>query len=205
MRAALIALGLTIAAATTAAIAQMPTEAPGKPDPSLVTAGTYKVDPYHTQVIWKVDHMGISPLYGAFGDPSGSLTLDPKNPAAAKLSVTFAMTNLITTTPKLTEHLSGGDFFDIAKFPTSTFVSTAVAADGTKAKITGNLTVKGVTKPVVLDAEFYGAGANPMSKKLNIGFKAETKIKRSDFGLGYGVPMVGDEVSLKIVGAFEKE
>jgi len=205
MRAALIALGLTIAAATTAAIAQMPTEAPGKPDPSLVTAGTYKVDPYHTQVIWKVDHMGISPLYGAFGDPSGSLTLDPKNPAAAKLSVTFAMTNLITTTPKLTEHLSGGDFFDIAKFPTATFVSTAVAADGTKAKITGNLTVKGVTKPVVLDAEFYGAGANPMSKKLNIGFKAETKIKRSDFGLGYGVPMVGDEVSLKIVGAFEKE
>jgi polyisoprenoid-binding protein YceI len=205
MRAALIALGLTIAAATTAAIAQMPTEAPGKPDPSLVTAGTYKVDPYHTQVIWKVDHMGISPLYGAFGDPSGSLTLDPRNPAAAKLSVTFAMTNLITTTPKLTEHLSGGDFFDIAKFPTATFVSTAVAADGTKAKITGNLTVKGVTKPVVLDAEFYGAGANPMSKKLNIGFKAETKIKRSDFGLGYGVPMVGDEVSLKIVGAFEKE
>jgi polyisoprenoid-binding protein YceI len=183
----------------------MPTEAPGKPDPSLVTAGTYKVDPYHTQVIWKVDHMGISPLYGAFGDPSGSLTLDPRNPAAAKLSVTFAMTNLITTTPKLTEHLSGGDFFDIAKFPTATFVSTAVAADGTKAKITGNLTVKGVTKPVVLDAEFYGAGANPMSKKLNIGFKAETKIKRSDFGLGYGVPMVGDEVSLKIVGAFEKE
>jgi len=205
MRAALIALGLTIAAATTAAIAQMPTEAPGKPDPSLVTAGTYKVDPYHTQVIWKVDHMGISPLYGAFGDPSGSLTLDPRNPAAAKLSVTFAMTNLITTTPKLTEHLSGGDFFDIAKFPTATFVSTAVAADGTKAKITGNLTVKGVTKPVVLDAEFYGAGANPMSKKLNIGFKAETKIKRSDFGLGYGVPMVGDAVSLKIVGAFEKE
>jgi len=205
MRAALIALGLTIAAATTAAIAQMPTEAPGKPDPSLVTAGTYKVDPYHTQVIWKVDHMGISPLYGAFGDPSGSLTLDPRNPAAAKLSVTFAMTNLITTTPKLTEHLSGGDFFDIVKFPTATFVSTAVAADGTKAKISGNLTVKGVTKPVVLDAEFYGAGANPMSKKLNIGFKAETKIKRSDFGLGYGVPMVGDEVSLKIVGAFEKE
>ncbi|MFW2830548.1 YceI family protein [Sphingomonas sp. ID0503] len=204
MRAAFLALGIAIASPLPA-LAQMPTEAPGKADPARVEAGTYKVDPHHTQVIWKVDHMGVSPLWGAFGDPAGSLTLDPKNPAAAKLSLTFPLTGLTVTSAPFLKHLSGTDFFDVAKFPQATFVSTSVKASGTKATVTGNLTIKGITKPVVIEAEFYGAGPNPMSKKLNIGFKGMAKVKRSDFGLGYGVPMVGDEVELKIAGAFEKE
>ena len=84
-------------------------------------------------------------------------------------------------------------------------MSTGVKADGTGATITGNLTIKGVTKPVTLDAEFYGAGVQPMNKKENIGFVATSSIKRSDFNMGYGVPMVGDRIELKIIAAFEKQ
>ncbi|MBU0774876.1 MAG: YceI family protein, partial [Alphaproteobacteria bacterium] len=99
------------------------------------------------------------------------------------------------------------DFFDAAKFPTATFVSTSVKPDGaTGADITGNLTIKGVTKPVTLDAELYGAGKAPAMAggKENVGFVATTTIKRSDFGMAYGVPMVGDAIELKIVAAFQK-
>ena len=96
------------------------------------------------------------------------------------------------------------DFFDVAKFPTAKFVSTSVKAEGTGATITGNLTIKGITKPVTLDAEFYGAGTNPMNKQENVGFVATGSIKRSDFGLGYAVPVVGDAVELKIIAGFQK-
>ena len=96
--------------------------------------------------------------------------------------------------------------FDAAKFPTASFVSTSVKPDGaTGADITGNLTIKGVTKPVTLDAEFYGAGVQPMSKKENVGFIATTTIKRSEFGMGYAVPMVSDAIELKIIAGFEKQ
>jgi polyisoprenoid-binding protein YceI len=207
MRHALIAASLLLAATAAPVIAQMPTAAPGTKDPSRVEAGTYKVDGNHTQVLWRVDHMGITPLYGAFGEITGTLTIDPAKPTAAKVSITIPMTGMTVTSPAFLKHLSSPDFFDTAKFATATFESTSVTLgkDGDEAKIAGNLTIHGVTKPVVLEAEFYGAGANPMSKKLNIGFKAETTVKRSDFGLGYAVPVVGDEVALKIVAAFEKQ
>jgi polyisoprenoid-binding protein YceI len=108
--------------------------------------------------------------------------------------------------PALDEHLMKADFFDAAKFPTAKFVSTAVKVEGTGATITGNLTIKGITKPVTLDAEFYGAGKAPamMGGKENVGFVATGSIKRSDFGMAYGVPMVGDAIELKIIAAFQK-
>jgi len=106
--------------------------------------------------------------------------------------------------PKFNDHLMSPDFFDAAKFPTATFKSKSVAVDGTSADIVGDLTIKGVTKEVTLDASLVGVGANPMSKKETVGFSATTTIKRSDFGLGYAVPVVGDVVELKIVAAFEK-
>jgi polyisoprenoid-binding protein YceI len=97
------------------------------------------------------------------------------------------------------------DFFDAANHANATFVSTKVTPSGTSAKIEGNLTLRGVTKPVVLDAKFYGAGANPMSKVATVGFEATTSIKRSDFGVAYGIPMVSDQVDLKITAAFERQ
>ncbi|WP_294391663.1 YceI family protein [uncultured Sphingomonas sp.] len=200
MRHALLALALIAAPA----IAQ-PAGKPGAPDVSRVQAGTYTVDPNHTQVLWSVDHMGFSVLQGAFGSPTGTLTLDPKNPAAAKLSLTFPMTAITTTSAMFKEHLSSANWFDVAKYPEATFVSTKVAASGRGAQVTGNLTIKGVTRPVTLQAKFYGAGTNPMSKATTVGFSATGTVRRSDFGLGAAVPVVDDQVQLTINGAFEKQ
>lgn len=200
--AALIAL-----AGGTVVIAQQMPAAPGAKDPARVTAGTYQIDPGHTQIVFAYDHMGFSNNLGIIAEPTGTLTLDPKNVAAAKVSVDVPIANLRTGVAKLDEHLMKPDFFDAAKFPKATFVSTDVKADGpTSAQITGNLTIKGVTKPVILDAEFYGAGKAPamMGGKENVGFVATGAVKRSDFGMNYGVPMVGDNIELKIVAAFQK-
>ena len=110
---------------------------------------------------------------------------------------------MTTLVPGFTRHLLSPDLLDAAAHPTASFTSTSVAVTGTSARITGNLTLKGVTRPVVLDAKFHGAGGHPMSKKLNIGFTAKTTILRSDFGINYS-PAVGDEIDLQINAAFEK-
>jgi polyisoprenoid-binding protein YceI len=190
----------TVLAAAAPAIAQQP----GAPQVSRVEAGAYSVDKAHTQVIWTVNHLGVSALWGAIGASGGTLQIDPAKPAAAKVNITFSPAELISTSPAFTKHLQSADFFDVEKFPTITFTSTAVQVSGTSAKITGNLTVKGITKPVTVDAKFYGAGPNPMSKKLNIGFSGKAHIKRSDFGIGYGGPAVADDLELNITAAFEK-
>jgi polyisoprenoid-binding protein YceI len=191
----------------TALIAQQMPPAPGAKDPSRVSGGTYQVDPGHTQVAFAYDHMGFSNNFGLIAQPTGTLTLDPKNVAASKVSIDVPIANLRTGVAALDEHLMKADFFDAAKFPKATFVSTSVKPDGTtSAEITGNLTIKGVTKPVTLYADFYGAGKAPAMAggKENVGFVATTTVKRSDFNMGYGVPMVGDSVELKIVAAFQK-
>ncbi|WP_031295102.1 YceI family protein [Sphingobium ummariense] len=198
------AAALVALAGGTVVLAQMPSP-PGSKDMAKVTGGTYAVDPGHTQIVFAYDHMGFSNNLGVIAEATGSLTLDKANPAASKVSIDVPIANLRTGVAKLDEHLMKPDFFDVTKFAKATFVSTGVKPDGaTGAEITGNLTIKGITKPVTLDAEFYGAGVQPMNKKENVGFIATSTIKRSDFGLGYGVPMVGDTVELKIIAAFEK-
>jgi polyisoprenoid-binding protein YceI len=154
--------------------------------------------------MWRVNHLGFNDYFGIFGDAKGTLTLDPAKPTAATVQIEIPVASVVTSNAELTEHLKKPEFFDAAKFATATFKSTSVAVDGTSAKISGDLTIKGVTKPVVLDAQFSGAGVGPMNKKDTIGFHAETKIKRSDFGISYGVPFVPDEVPLQISVAFEK-
>ena len=213
-------IGFIAAAATLAVtaplIAQQAPAKPGARDAARVTGGTYAIDNEHTLVRWKVDHLGITPYLGIFGQITGSLTLDPKNPNAAKVDVTIPVAKVTTASPGLTAHLlkapeqAGGkpDFFGPSPAD-ARFVSTAVvanAAAGT-ARITGNLTVNGVTKPVTLDAKFYGAGKAPpqMGGAEQLGFEAHTTIKRSDFGVTMGIPMVSDEVDLEIVAAFAKK
>ena len=207
MRKFLISVAALATLTGTALIAQQMPAAPGAKDPSRVTGGTYQVDPGHTQVAFAYDHMGFSNNFGIISGPVGTLTLDPNNVAAAKVSIEVPIANVRTGITALDEHLMKADFFDSAKFPKATFVSTSVKPDGaTSAEITGNLTIKGVTKPVTLDADFYGAGTAPAMAggKENVGFVATTTVKRSDFNMGYGVPMVGDNVELKIVAAFQK-
>lgn len=186
---------------------------PGAPDKSRVAAGTYVADPGHTLVVWEVDHFGFSKYSGIFGDVAGTLVLDPANPAASKVEVTIPVAKVTTASAGLTGHLlragkDGGkpDFFGAAPAD-ATFVSTSVVVDddGDEAKVSGNLTLNGVTKPVTLDVDFHGAGTNPYNKKATVGFNAEATIKRSDFGIAYGIPAVSDEVELEIHAAFEKQ
>jgi polyisoprenoid-binding protein YceI len=200
-RIAILLAGLSIGSALPL-FAQMPTTPPGAADTSRVAAGSYTVDPAHSQVSFTVNHLGFSMYRGLFGDVTGAMTLDPKTPAAAKVSIDIPMSGITTTSAKLNEHLQGADFFDAAKYPTAHFESTKVDVSGNKAKISGNLTIKGVTKPIVLDTTFVGAGT--MMGKQTIGFEAKTSIKRSDFGVSYGIPLVPDEVPLDISVAFER-
>lgn len=192
--------------------------APGKPgakDISRVTAGTYKVDPDHTLVGWEVDHLGITPYFGIFGDISGTLVLDPKNVQAAQVDITIPVSKVTTASAGLNAHLlkapatpdAKPDFFGPSPAD-ARFVSTSVVPgdDADEATITGNLTLNGITKPVTLKAEFYGAGKMPeqMGGGEQVGFEAETTIRRSDFGINFALPMVSDEVELNIVAAFVK-
>lgn len=198
-------------AAAPALFAQGAPEVPGAQDASRVTAGTYAADPSHSLIAFEVNHFGFNDYYGIFGDVAGTLVLDPANLDAAQVDVTIPVASVTTASKGLTEHLlrpgkegAAPDFFGAAPAP-ARFVSTAVQADGMKAMITGNLTLNGVTKPVTFEAEFTGAGVNPFSKKETVGFEAETSIKRSDFGVNYGIPFVSDEVELDISVAFEKQ
>lgn len=191
-----------------------PAQLPGQPNKALVTGGTYTVDSAHTLVGWRVDHLGFNDYFGIFGDATGTLTIDPKNPAAAKVDITIPVSKVVTASAGLTEHLlrpgaNGGkpDFFG-ANPADARFVSTRVVIDddGDEAEVTGNLTLNGVTRPVMLDVDFVGAGKAPaqMGGKENVGFHAEARIKRSEFGIMTGIPMVSDEVELDITVAFQK-
>lgn len=209
MKKLLFALPLLAAAPL---IAQGGPATPGAKDVTRVTAGTYKADPGHSLIGWTVDHLGFNDYFGIFGDVSGTLVIDPAKPSDAKVDVTIPVASVTTANAGLSKHLlkpaaPGGkaDFF--GENPAAAhFVSTAVAVTGTTAKITGDLTLNGVTKPVTLNAEFTGAGKTPpfMGGKEVVGFRATSTIKRSDFGVAYGIPMVSDEVALKITVAFEK-
>ncbi|WP_404333457.1 YceI family protein [Sphingomonas sp. MMS12-HWE2-04] len=196
-----VLIAVALLAATPLAAQQIPT-LPGQPVAARIAAGTYAVDSGHTQVGFTVNHFGFSQFTGQAGGTTGTLAIDPKHPNLAKLDVTIPASGIVTTVKALDAHLATPDFFDAAQFPTIRFVSTGVAVTGSRAKITGNLTLHGVTKPVVLDARFVGAGDNPMSKKLNFGFAASTTIKRTDFGMAKYVPVVSDEVAIQINAAF---
>ena len=204
MRPALLAPLALLAAPLGAQQPALPTTAPGAPIASRVVAGTYDADPDHTQVLFEVNHMGFSRFDGAIGGATGTLILDPKNPDAAKVDMAIPVDRIVSTSADLDKHLKSKDFFDVANFPAARFVSTKVVAKGSSARISGTLTLKGINKPVVLDAHFVGAGTNFMTKEPALGFRATTRIKRSDFNLGYGVPLVSDEVELTINVAFDR-
>ena len=212
-RIALVA-GLALAGAVPL-LAQGLVQTPGSPNVSRVTAGTYQVDPEHTLVKWELDHLGITPYFGLFGQITGSLTLDPANISAARGEFTIPIAKVTTASPGLTAHLlrpakagEKPDFF--GPDPASArYVITSVTPDSDErdeAKIMGNLTLNGVTRQVTLDAKFYGAGKMPaeMGGKEQVGFEAETTISRRDFGLTTALPMVSNEVELDIVVAFIK-
>jgi polyisoprenoid-binding protein YceI len=170
----------------------------GTSDPGAVKAGTYVLDPGHSRVTWSVTHLGFSTYTGLLPAAEGTLVLDPAAPEKSTLAVTLHTGKVGTLDAVLDTHLKGAEFFNVAKFPTATFKATQIVASGKTAKITGDLTLLGVTRPVTLDATFNKAGTNPLDKTYSLGFDAKAVIKRSDFGMKTYVPAVSDEVTLQI-------
>jgi len=188
-------------AETAAAPADAAAAAPAAPEAAAIqiAAGTYKLDPTHTDVLVQWSHMGFSNPSAHFGNADGTLVYDAADVGKSSVEVTLPLSGLNSFTAKFDEHLRSADFFDAAKFPTATFKSTKVEAAGTnKLTVTGDLTVKGITKPVVLDVTVNGAGEHPMAKVPSVGFDATTTLKRSDFGVGAYAPAVSDDVKVRI-------
>jgi len=174
--------------------------------PAAVAAGTYAVESRHTLAEFTVSHFGFNDFFGVIPNATGTLTLDPKNIAATTLDVSLPVAGISTTNATLDGELKSADWFDAAKYPTIRFVARKVTQTGERtAKIEGDVTMHGVTRPLTLDANFYGAGVNPMNKAATVGFSATGTLKRSEFGVSKYVPVVGDDVALKISAAFEKK
>jgi len=163
-------------------------------------AADYSIDPTHTSVVVSWNHFGFSNPTASFSDASGSISFDEKAPQKASINVTIPVKTVDTKVAKLNEEfINEADYFDVAKYPTATFKSTKVTAKGdNQFDVTGDLTIKGVTKSVVFNATLNGMGEHPMSKKPAIGFDASTVIKRTEFNLGKYAPYVSDEVTLTI-------
>jgi polyisoprenoid-binding protein YceI len=160
---------------------------------------SYQLDPGHTMVLFSWNHFGYSNPTANFGLGEGTLVFDEQHPASSTVEVTLPLANLDTHVPALDKHLKEADFFDADKYPAVTFKSTQVQPlGGHKFKVTGDLTVHGVTKSVVLAATLNKVGPHPMTKAQSIGFDATTTIKRSDFGVGAYVPKVSDEITIRI-------
>jgi polyisoprenoid-binding protein YceI len=160
---------------------------------------SYKIDPNHTNVLASWSHFGFSRPTVNFGQADGTIVYDAENVGASSVQVTLPLKGLSALAEDFYDHLTSADWFDAVKYPDATFKSTSVEAAGEgKLKVTGDLTVKGVTKPVVLDVTLNRAGEHPMGKRAAIGFDATATVKRSDFGLDKYAPNVSDEVALRI-------
>lgn len=171
--------------------------------PSEVTAGAYDLEASHGKITWSVTHFGLSTYVGQFVNVAAELKLDPANPSASTLTATVPLADVAPNSDGLKNHLQTPDFFDVANHPTATFVSRTVTVDPAnpnKATVVGDLTLKGVTKPVTIAVTFNGAGEVMGSYKA--GFDGEAVIKRSEFGVNYAIPAVSDEVKLHIEGEF---
>ena len=157
------------------------------------------MDPTHTMVLASWNHFGYSNPTANFGDATGTISYDADAPENSKVEVVIPMSGLNSFVPKLDEHLRSADFFDAAQFPEARFSSTAVRDLGEgKLEVTGDLTLHGVTRPVVLAVTLNKAAPHPMGNTPTVGFDATTTLKRSEFGIGQYVPAVSDEVTLRI-------
>ena len=166
---------------------------------------TYSLDPAHTSAQFSVRHMMISNVRGAFGKVTGSLVYDPDDPAASHVEAAIDVASINTNEPQRDNHLRSADFFDVAHFPAITFTSRIVEhPEEDEWKVSGDLTIRGVTRPVVLRVESLTPEVKDPFGNLRMGLSASTKIKRSDFGLTYnaaletGGVLIGDDVKIVI-------
>jgi polyisoprenoid-binding protein YceI len=175
-------------------------------NPEKASPGAYQLEERHTQVLFAIKHLALTDFYGRFDKISGALTFDTRHPEASTISVTIDMSSIDTPNAELNGELK--DIFNVAQFPTATFKSTAIAVTGpTTGKITGDLTLNGITKPITLDATFSGSRENPMNGAAALGFSATAVVHRADFKLDQMMwsGAVGEDVSLIVNAMFEQK
>jgi polyisoprenoid-binding protein YceI len=167
---------------------------------ALAQTSTWVSDPNHSEVDFTITHLTISNVHGRFGKVAATITLNESDIAKSTVTATIGVDTVDTGVDARNTHLKSPDFFDVANLPTATFTSTSVAKSGNGLTIAGNLTLHGVTKPVVLVVEGPVGPVQGMDHKQHMGFSATTTISRSAFGIGlkFGPSMVGDEVKLSI-------
>jgi len=165
---------------------------------TVYAADTYTLDPMHSYVLWHINHFGFSNPSGKWF-ANGTVTLDKTQPQNSKVNVTIKVDELVTGIPELDKHLKEKLFFNVAEYPTATFISDKVTlVHDNEAKVHGLLTLHGVSKPVTLDVILNKSGVNPINDKATVGFTAKTTLKRSDFGISTLLPGVGDVVTIDI-------
>jgi polyisoprenoid-binding protein YceI len=176
-------------------------------DPGIAPAGTYALDKGHTRVSFEISHMGLSGYIGWMKDVDATLTFDPAAPEKSAVTVTIGAGSIHTLDPEFDAKLSGPAIMDAAANPQITFKSTAIEKTGdTTGKITGDLTMRGVTKPVTLDVTFNGGLVSPFAKAYVLGFSATGTIKRSEWGMTEYVAFgISDEVKLTVEAEFQHE
>lgn len=164
-------------------------------------AATYQIDPYHTNIGFRIRHMGIAFVEGEFGSYDGTITLDPANLAATRAEVTIQAASIDTDVQQRDDHLRSADFFEVETYPTMTFVSKSAQPTGPNTfRLIGDLTIKGTTREVALDATL--GGPIPIENGQRVGFHATTQIDRRDFGITWGAdlpggfPAVGHQVQI---------
>ncbi len=167
---------------------------------AMAQTSTWKSDPAHSEVDFTIKHLGVSNVHGRLGHVDATITYDEKDVTKSKVDATIDVSGLSTGESARDTHLKTPDFFDTTQFANAKFVSTAVTKGGAGLQIAGNLTIKGVTKPVVLDVEGPGQPVTGMDKKPHVGFSGSTTIHRTDFGIGSKFPaaVVGDDVKLTV-------
>lgn len=172
-------------------------------DFAAVRSGEYLVDPSHTRVLFSVSHFGFSTFFGEFASPTGALRIDPANLAASQLWISVPVAHVATGNRVLDEELRSADWLDSEQFPMITLEGRHYRAmpDGA-VEVSADLSLHGVTRPVVLEVRFVGAGANPKNQAYTIGFDVRGKIKRSEFGVDT-LPLIGNELGLIISAALE--
>ena len=159
----------------------------------------YTFDPVHTQVLFFVSHLGFSHSAGKFLAFDGGFSFDPDSWTTSSVDVGIRTASINMDDQKWEKHLRSPDFFDVEKYPIMRFKSTKVEQTGEhQALIHGDLTLLGVTRPVTLETTFNKAGVHPKNKNYVAGFSARTMVKRSEFGMKYGVPMLGDDVEVRL-------
>lgn len=165
--------------------------------PAFAAPETWKIDTDHAKIYFQSSHFGWSNQFGRFNDVTGTIVLDPENASATKVEMVIKAASVDTGMEARDKHLRSPDFFNAAEFPEVKFTTTKVEKTGDRtAKVTGDLTMLGVTKPVTLDVTWNKVGQHFRTKKTHTGFSAKTTIKRSDWGMKKFTPNLGDEVTL---------